>query len=154
MNNKPKISEILSSFEKFPYELEKTLSSFSEEELNMSYKEGGWSVKKLVHHLADAQTMGFMRFKWILTEEKTHIKLYDQDRWAELSDYSLPLEIPLTILKGIYAKWYKLISELKTEELAKKTYHPERGDMTLFDILAIYTEHGKKHLEHIKSVKA
>jgi len=135
-----------------PLDLEETVSGLSDEQLDTPYGDGKWTIRELVHHLAESHMNGFARFKWLLTEDNTTLKVYDQEDWVDLPDSRMPLESSLAILRGLHQRWAYLL-ELVDESLWTKTaHHPEDGEYTLEQLLEAYAGHGEKHLGHIEGL--
>ncbi len=136
----------------FPEAVATLTRSLSQQELNWTYRPGGWTIKQVVHHCADSHMNSMMRFKLALTEESPSIRPYHEDRWAELPD-SLDDDISnaLNLLKGLHGKWVKLISALSDADLQKTYVHPEHGkSFTLAETIGTYDWHCRHHLAHIQ----
>lgn len=139
----------------FPQKLRAVVSSMTEAQINTPYREGGWTVRQVVHHCADSHINAYTRFKLALTEETPTIKTYEEAKWAELEDArTLPLEPSLNILDGLHARWTYTLRQLSPEEYATvKIFHPEqKREMSLAEVLVIYGWHCEHHLAHINLV--
>ncbi|NBC71801.1 YfiT family bacillithiol transferase [Paenibacillus sacheonensis] len=138
-----------------PALLKDAVSGLSEAQLDTPYRDGGWTVRQVVHHLADSHINSYMRFKLALTEEKPTIKPYDEERWAELPDsVGTPVELSLDLVESLHARWVKLLASLSETEYKRAFVHPESGRETPLDRnLGIYAWHGKHHLAHITELK-
>ncbi|MBD1381893.1 YfiT family bacillithiol transferase [Metabacillus arenae] len=149
---KEAIDSFVKELEMFPAKLNEALENLPEKSLEATYREGGWTVRQLVHHLADAHMNGFVRFKWALTEESPAVKTFDINKWADTYEaQGSPIEGSLMLLSGLHAKWVYLLRSLTLEDFEKTFYHPDRDKtMTLFTWLCNYTWHGNHHLQHIK----
>lgn len=135
-----------------PGDLAKLINGISEEDLQKTYREGGWNVKQIIHHLADSHMNAWLRTKFALTEENPTIKPYNQDAWAAGSDYGFSHEASYILLVGLHQRWSLLLLEcLKKPELLLRTYvHPEYNrTVTLAQLIAQYAWHGRQHLAHI-----
>jgi hypothetical protein len=142
---------MIGKIEALPGLLEKTIAGASEEALLRPYREGGWNSRQVIHHLADSHMNAFIRAKKIVNEENPTLQPYDQDLWATQADGSSgPLEPSLQILRGVHARWAAFLRTLPTEAFARTAFHPERGALTLDDLLRIYSGHGEKHVGHIR----
>ncbi|RPJ52616.1 MAG: putative metal-dependent hydrolase [Acidobacteria bacterium] len=151
MNPKQR-EEFISQIERFPAELEKTVGGLGEAQLESRYREGSWTVRQVVHHLADSHANAYIRMKMALTEDKPTIKPYDQDAWSELEDArKLPLGSSLDVLRGLHHRWTVLMRSMPAGAWSRRLIHPERGEMTLEEILEVYRNHGQKHLEHVRA---
>jgi uncharacterized damage-inducible protein DinB len=137
-----------------PPALRAAVEDLSDEQLDTPYRDGGWTVRQVVHHLADSHSNAVLRFRWVITEENTTIKPYDQDVWATLPDSRLPLAPSLTILDGLHQRWTYLLESIPEETWSKKAFHPEHGEMTLDDLLDMYSVHGDTHIKQITDLKA
>jgi uncharacterized damage-inducible protein DinB len=137
-----------------PRQLEMAVLNLDEAQLATPYREGGWSVKQVIHHVADSHMNAYMRFKLGLTEENPTIKPYLEEKWAELSDSSLAINISLTLLHCLTNRWYDILKHIKEEEWQRTVVHPEHGrTMTLWHLLGLYAWHGRHHLAHITSLR-
>ena len=136
-----------------PDQLEKIVNGLSDKQLDTPYGEGKWTVRQVVHHLADSHINGFTRTKWALTEDNPAVKPYDQDDWAKLSDSEMSIDSSLLILKGLHQRWANLFENLTEEQWTRPIYHPEDSDYNNVEqILVAYAGHGEKHLGHIRLV--
>lgn len=140
--------------EELPRLLEEAVRGLNDEQLDTPYREGGWTVRQVVHHLADSHANAFIRVKLTLTEERPALKPYDQDEWARLTDTALPLEPSLAILRGLHQRWTALLRAVPEEAWPRAAYHPERGDITLDDQLNLYAGHGANHVRQIADLRA
>jgi hypothetical protein len=145
------LKEWLNDIKFLPASLENSILNLDEAQLNTPYRDGGWTIKQLVHHVADSHMNAYTRFKLALTEEVPTIKTYDEKKWAELKDSeNLPPNISLTLLHALHARWYEMIKGLTQEEWEnKKIYHPEhKKEITLWHLLGMYSWHGRHHVAH------
>ena len=146
--------KLLSELVDAPNRLQAAVADLSESQLDMSYRPGGWTVKQVVHHLADAHMNWYIRTKFALTEESPVIQPYDEARWAELNDArTAPLGQSLMLMDGLTQRWVRLLRSLSEQEWKCKIVHPERGVMTLDAILPLITWHAKHHIAHIVSLR-
>ena len=136
----------------FPNQLEEIVSGLSDKQLDTSYGEGKWTVRQVVHHLADSHIIGHARTKWALTEENPALKEYQCDIWAKLPDYSMPINNSLDILKGLHKRWYFLFENLSENEWTRPVDHPDPDYSNVEELLRAYARHGEKHLGHIRQV--
>lgn len=144
------IKTYITTLSEFPNKLRSLVEPLSEEQLNKPYRDGGWTIKQLVHHCADSHMNSIIRFKWALTENKPTIKPYNQDEWAKLPDNKLPIEVSLSILDGVHARLSCLLDSLKEEEFTKILNHPEMNHpIDIAFITAMYAWHSEHHLAHI-----
>ena len=137
-----------------PELVKKATEGLSDEQLDTPYREGGWTIRQVVHHIADSHANAFMRFKLALTEDWPTIKPYDEAAWAELADSkTLPLAASLAMIEGIHARWFALLDTMDFDDFHKGFLHPERGRLTLITALAMYDWHSRHHLAHITSLR-
>jgi uncharacterized damage-inducible protein DinB len=137
-----------------PAKLRAAVSGLSEVQLNHRYREGGWMLRQVVHHLADAQLNGFVRFKLALTEDRPAIKTYEETLWAETVDgREAPVELSLTLLEALHTRWALLLESLSEAEFRRTFQHPQRGELTLDDALQLYAWHGRHHTAHITALR-
>ncbi len=150
MNNTAMIDAIAA----LPDQIEAAVKGLNDAQLDTPYREGGWTVRQVVHHLADSHMNSFVRMKLILTEDKPALKPYNQDAWAIQADVrSIPVATSLAILRGLHARWVALLRALPESAWDRKGFHPERGDVTLQSMLVTYSGHGAKHVEHILGLR-
>lgn len=133
-----------------PSQLEQAVAGLSDEQLDFRPAPGEWSVRQIVHHVADSHMNSFIRCKWLLTEDNPTIKPYDQDVCAELADYQPPVDLSLMLLKGLHARWVALFASLTPEQWSRRGQHPESGEITLDSLLDYYAWHGQNHIEQIE----
>jgi len=145
---------LISNIERLPSDLRMNVTGLSNEQLDTPYRVGGWTVRQVIHHLADSHLNSFIRFKWTLTENNPTIKDYNQDRWAETADAQIaPPELSLSILVSIHRRWAYLLKSLSEVDFEKSFNHPESGEMSLNKSLVLYDWHGRHHLAQIKTLK-
>jgi len=138
------------TIKEFPGRLRQAIISLNERQLDTPYRMGGWTLRQVVHHVADSHMNSLMRFKWALTEENPTIKPYEEGDWALLPDYRLPVEPSLKIIEGIHQHWANLLESFSEEEWSRTFLHPASGNtMQLRRALALYAWHSKHHLAHI-----
>lgn len=141
----------LNEIESCPIELIELTQGLSETDLQKKYRPNGWTIKQVIHHMADSHTNSFMRFKWALTENSPKIKAYDEVRWASLVDYESPIQYSLDYLKTLHAKWIFLMRSLTAEDWFRTWQHPStQAISTLGQTVGHYAWHGKHHLAHIR----
>lgn len=138
-----------------PQELTSAIAGLSEEQLDTSYREGGWTVRQVVHHVADSHANSYIRFKLALTEDWPTIKPYDEAAWANLAD-SRTMELPpsLAFISSLHARWVALLETLSEEHFHRGFNHPERGRQNLATTLALYAWHSRHHTAHITQLRA
>ena len=137
-----------------PHTLRSVVAGLSDAQLEIPYRDGGWTVRQVVHHLADAHINAYTRLRLALTEDEPTIKAYYEDRWAELSDArTSPVEPSLALLESLHQRWVTLLRGL-TEEDWKRTFrHPDLGLVRLDQNAALYAWHGRHHVAHVTSLR-
>lgn len=147
--------ELVLDIKMLPGLLEQAQLNLDANQLDTPYREGGWKVNQLIHHVADSHMNAYMRFKLALTEDNPTIKTYDQDAWAHLKDSeTVPVNISLTLLHALHSRWVALMNGLSQKDWEKTVFHPEhKKNLSLWDLLKIYSWHGKHHVAHITSLK-
>lgn len=152
---KPIITDWIKIIATFPIEVKKATQSLSDTQLDTPYRDGGWTIRQVVHHCADSHMNSFIRFKLALTEENPTIKPYFEDCWATFPDYTLhSIESSIKILEGLHSRWETLLLHLDEIQLNRIFTHPEHGiQITLAENIGIYAWHCKHHLAHIVALK-
>jgi uncharacterized damage-inducible protein DinB len=137
-----------------PAKLRAAAKGLNDSQLDTPYREGGWTVRQVVHHVPDSHLNAYVRLKLALTEEKPTIKPYDQEAWANLADSkSTPIEVSLTLLSTVHDRWDRLWRSLKAEHFARVLIHPEHGERTVDWLLFLYAWHGRHHTAHITELR-
>lgn len=138
-----------------PKEFTDIIYSLSDQQLNTPYREGGWTPKQVIHHVADSHMNSIIRVKLALTEENPSIKPYNEKAWIMLSDSNINVQSSLKILEGTHERYVNLLNSLTEEQFQRTVFHPEsKMTMSIDYLLALYAWHSKHHLGHIKLVKA
>lgn len=138
-----------------PARLREAVKSLGPKQLDTPYRDGGWTVLQVAHHLPDSHMNAYSRFKLALTEDTPMIKPYDETRWAELSDSrDTPVETSLTLLEALHDRWVRLLRAMSDKDFQRTLKHPEHeGTMTLDSMLVLYAWHGRHHVGHITSLR-
>jgi uncharacterized damage-inducible protein DinB len=137
-----------------PAELRSAVSTLDDTQLDTPYREGGWTVRQVVHHVPDSHVNAYTRFKLALTEDVPTIKTYEEAQWAELPEARLaPIGVSLALLEALHHRWVLLLRVLAPAQFARTFRHPELGLMTLDQQIALYAWHGRHHLAHITSLR-
>ncbi len=137
-----------------PANFRASVNGLSDAQLDTPYREGGWTVRQVVHHVPDSHLNAYVRLKLALTEEKPTIKAYEEARWAELADSrTTPIEISLTLLESLHSRWDRLWRSLQAADFARILIHPQHGERTVDWLLFIYEWHGKHHTAHITELR-
>ena len=133
-----------------PANMRRAVSGLTEAQLDTPYREGGWTVRQVVHHVPDSHLNSYCRFKLALTEETPTIRPYDEAAWANLADSrDTPVETSLQLLESLHDRWVRLLRSMKDEDFARRLRHPEMGEMSLDEVLCIYAWHSRHHVAHI-----
>lgn len=143
----------ISALETFPARLAALVLPLDDRILQTPYRPGGWTVRQVVHHLADSHHNSYMRFKWALTEDVPLIKVYDEKAWAALPDATGgPIALPLRHLEAVHARLVYLLRGLDPGQLLRRFRHPESGETTLLENIGRYAWHGNHHYAHIENL--
>ena len=145
----------LADLQFLPNALENALSNLDEAQLHTPYRDGGWTVHQVAHHIADSNLNAYIRFKLALTEDNPPIKPFDEAAWAELADVkTLPVNISVTLLYALHQRWYAAIKDLRNEDWQKTVYHPvQKENITLWYLLQLYAWHGRHHVAQINYLR-
>ena len=134
-----------------PVSLIEVVNNLSEESLEYTYREGGWTIRQIVHHIADSHLNAYTRIKLAITEENPIIKPYAEEKWAELPDSKLPISTSLRIIDALHMRWVYLLENLTDEQLKRTFTHPVSGIVTVEKSIGMYAWHGNHHLAHLKN---
>jgi hypothetical protein len=145
----------IDSIRDLPGMIEGAVRGLNDKQLDTPYRQGGWTVRQVVHHLADSHMNAVTRMKLILTEDHPTLKPYDQDKWAALVDtQKAPIRSSLAIIRGLHERWIALLESVPEAAWSRTGFHPERGDVTLEGTLNTYAGHGEKHVQSILRLRA
>ncbi|MEK5039182.1 YfiT family bacillithiol transferase [Sporosarcina sp. FSL K6-3457] len=144
------IQEWLNEIETYTIRLQETVGSLDDEQLNKTYRDGSWTVRQLVHHIADSQLNMYQRLKLALTDDNPTVPAFDQEKWAIQPDTNLPIESSIKMLEGINERIVSLGNSLTDEQLARFFTHQENGEITVATKVAKLSWHEEHHLAHIK----
>ena len=137
-----------------PGEIRQAVAGLDDSKLDTPYREGGWTIRQVVHHVPDSHLNAYTRFKLALTEPTPTIKTYEEARWAELPEArSAPITVSLALLDALHERWVLLLPVLAPAQFTRAFRHPEMGLMTLNQQVAMYAWHGRHHLAHIQSLR-
>lgn len=147
--------KLIEKIEDFPAKFEKLVRSMRNDQLDTAYREGGWTVRQVIHHLFDSHVNAYTRFKLALTEDIPAIKPYNEKAWAELGDSrTTPPEVSVALLVNLHKRWANLLKSMSPQDFDRRFMHPEHHHIfTLKEILGMYAWHGEHHYEHINMVK-
>lgn len=137
-----------------PGEVRQAVAGLNDAQLDTPYRDGGWSVRQVVHHIADSHMNAYIRARLILTEDNPTLKPYDQDSWARLIDAAeAPVAPSLAIIDGVHDRLVRLFEHCAESDWGRPAQHPESGPMTLARILTIYAGHGRNHVGQILALR-
>lgn len=137
-----------------PAALRGAVQGLSPTQMETPYRDGGWTVRQVVHHVSDSHMNGYVRFKLALTEDEPTIKPYMEDRWATTGDVgSTPPEVSLTLIDSLHDRWVRLLRSLQPADWKRAFRHPELGVVSLEKNLALYAWHGRHHTAHITELR-
>lgn len=137
-----------------PTKMRAAVSGLTGEQIDTRYRDGGWTVRQVVHHVVDSHVNSYVRFKLALTEESPTITTYEEAQWAELPDsLQLPIEASLAILEPLHHRWVHLLRQLTPDDFARTLVHPEIGTITVDHLLEIYGWHCPHHEAHITTLR-
>jgi len=146
--------EWIAQIDEAPRQLREAVHHLNPEQLQTPYREGGWTLAQVVHHLPDSHMNAYIRFRLALTEPDPTIRPYKEAAWAELYDAtSSDIEASLALLDGLHQRWVSLLRRITPEQWALGFVHPERGRVTLERNLALYAWHGRHHIAHITRLR-
>lgn len=143
----------IDEIEQLPGQLKKATTSLTKDQLDTRYRKDGWTLRQVVHHIADSHLNGYTRIKLALTEDRPTLKPYSQDAWAELPDSSTSIHSSLLLIEGLHERWVSLLKSLDEAQLNREIIHPKSGTMTVKSLIGLYAWHGKHHLAHITHFK-
>ena len=145
--------QFLDDIEQTPARLRDAVRGLSDAQLDTPYRDGGWTVRQVVHHVPDSHMNSYIRFKLALTEDDPTIKPYFEDRWAELPDSRQPVENSLTMLESLHRRWTTVLRSMSEADWKRTFRHPELGSMPLEKALALYSWHGRHHVAHVTELR-
>ena len=147
-------AEMIQQIAAAPSALAAAVKGLTDAQLDTPYRPGGWTPRQIVHHIADSHMNAYIRFKLGMTEDNPTIKPYDEKKWAETIDSgSAPVDVSLPVIDGVHQRWVQFLQSLDQPAFARTVQHPERGPMTLSDLLQLYAWHGKHHTAHITGLR-
>lgn len=148
-------TEWLNNIRQLPTELEYSIQNLDSAQLQSPYREGGWTIHQLIHHVADSHMNAYIRFKLALTEDDVTVKSYEEQLWAELDDVrALPVNISITLLHALHARLYAAIKNLRVDQWNRTLNYPGKpAPVTIWFLLGMYSWHGKHHTAHILSYR-
>ena len=147
------IPHYIASLAALPENLRSAVYGLSEAQLDTPYREGGWTVRQLVHHIADSHMNAYIRTRLALTEDWPAVKGYDEKLWANLADAKLPVEVSLELLEPLHRRWVVIFKSLSAADWERGYQHAERGRTTVLQALGLYEWHSRHHVAHIMELR-
>ena len=146
--------QYLNDIEQTPARLRTAVRGLSDEQLNTPYRDGGWTVRQLAHHVPDSHMNAYIRFKLALTEDEPTIRPYMEDRWAELPESKqAPIDVSLALLDSLHQRWTIVLRNIPDADWKRTFRHPEMGLLSLEKTLALYAWHGRHHVAHVTTLR-
>jgi len=137
-----------------PARLREAVRGLNDQQLDTCYRPGGWTVRQVIHHVADSHINSYCRFRLALTETEPRVKGYEEKDWAELPDAkTMPVAVSLTLLESLHSRWVTLLRSLGDADFARTFHHSELGPVRLDTNLALYSWHSKHHAAHITGLR-
>ena len=150
----PKLrADAIAAIAELPVKMRDAVRGLSEAQLDTPYRPGGWTVRQVVHHVPDSHLNAYVRVKLALTEDNPTIKPYDQDAFAGLPDQRLPIDMSLSLLDSLHARWVVVLKALTPQQFARPLYHPEIGAITIDYQVQTYGWHSRHHVAHITRLR-
>jgi hypothetical protein len=148
-------AQCISDLEQAPAVFRSLVAGLTDEQVDTPYREGGWTIRQVVHHVPDSHMNMYVRMKLALTEDRPTIKTYEEQRWAELTDArTAPVSVSLDLLDALHRRWVLFLRGLHDRDFDRAFLHPELGEMTLHSGLALYAWHARHHAAHIRTTIA
>jgi uncharacterized damage-inducible protein DinB len=145
----------INTIELFPAKIKQVVKGLSDEQLDTQYRDGGWTIRQVVHHVVDSHINSYTRFKLALTEDNPAIRPYDEAVWAELPEAKTgPVELSVPLLDALHRRWVVMLKNIPARQFERKLYHPgSKMEMTIASLLHLYAWHCDHHLAHITNLK-
>jgi len=148
------IADFISRIETLPVKLSHAVTGLNDNQLDTPYREGGWTIRQVIHHVADSHMNAYIRIKWTLTEDSPVIKAYDEKGWAETPETKLAIDLSLNLLQSLHAKFVSLAKRISQKDLSRSFIHPDtKKEISLGQLLGMYAWHGEHHLAHVAALK-
>jgi uncharacterized damage-inducible protein DinB len=152
--NGAKREQAIESIAAAPKHLREAVRGLNDAQLDTPYREGGWTVRQVVHHVPDSHMNAYVRLKLALTEVKPTIKPYQESAWALLADsQSAPIEASQRLLEALHERWDRVWRSLQAEDFSRVFVHPDHGERTIDWLLFVYEWHGRHHVAHITELR-
>jgi len=148
--DRPQRARLIDEIARTPSEIRSLVEPLTEAQLETRYRVDGWTIRQVVHHVPDSHMNSYVRMKLAVTESTPpRINAYDEARWAELADATLPVSVSLDLLTALHIRWVRFLRSLSDEDFSRSYLHPDLGAFPLYDALALYAWHGQHHAAHI-----
>jgi uncharacterized damage-inducible protein DinB len=146
---------LIDKIRSLPNQLAEVVGGLSDDQLDTPYRDGGWTVRQVVHHLADAHVNAYIRMRLVVTEDHPTLKPYGQDDWAHLPDArGDAIDESMALLKGLHARWSSFLQQQPAANWQRTAYHPEDGDVSLEQLVRLYAGHGENHVGQIRRLRS
>lgn len=146
--------KFIEEIEEAPAALRAAVQGLTPQQIETPYRDGGWTVRQVVHHVPESHMNAYIRFKLALTEDEPTIKPYEESLWAQLPDVqSTPLEVSLALMDSLHDRWVRVLRAIHPKEWKRTFRHPELGVMPLEKNVALYAWHGRHHVAHITELR-
>lgn len=145
--------DAIASIARAPKNFREAVRGLNEAQLDTPYREGGWTVRQVIHHIPDSHMNAYVRLKLAMTERNPTIRPYEEALWAKLGDAQGPVEPSQQLLDALHQRWDLLWHTLKPEDFSRKLVHPEQGERTIDWLLFVYEWHGRHHGAHITELR-
>lgn len=153
-NTSDERKKLIDTIAEAPEHLKQAVTGLNGKQLDTAYREGGWTVRQVTHHLADSHINAYVRYKLALTEDNPTIKPFLEAAWADLADSRFtPIDVSLALVENLHARWVVLLRSMKAEEWERTLTHPVAGPMSLDKMLGLYAWHGAHHVAHITELR-
>lgn len=136
-----------------PEKMRSAVRGLSEPQLDTPYRPSGWTVRQVVHHVPDSHLNAYVRLKLAITENNPTVKPYDQDSWSQLPDQRMPIDVSLSLLDALHARWTTVLRALTPDQFARPMFHPEIGPITVDYLVQLYSWHSRHHVAHITRLR-
>jgi uncharacterized damage-inducible protein DinB len=143
----------IAALAELPFRLHDAVRGLDQQQLDTPYRDGGWTLRQVVHHVADSHVNAYVRHKLALTEHEPPIRAYDENEWAKLADANAPIGSSLLLVQALHDRWATCLRALPPAAFARTCTHSERGALTVDDLVALYAWHGMHHVAHITSLR-
>lgn len=145
---------LMDEIEAAPARLRAAVAGLDDAQLDTPYREDGWTVRQVVHHVVDSHVNAYVRFRWALTEDAPLIKPYEEKEWARLPDaMSSPVAVSLDLLDSLHTRWLILLRAMTLEDFERRWISPDLGELSVDVLLQHYAWHGKHHVAHITALR-